>query len=127
MATNNESNPSDEMAPYDGSETCNPTNTDQVVPLLDSDQDFLNCTLPTSINAAGKLKQMLGWRTLVDDEEMSFGLLMIHNKQKAHIADTKKSMTTCSHCRHKKEYDDLIKSIGFQICRERNYSWFRDG
>ncbi len=58
--------------------------------LLDSDQDSLNCTLPTSIDAAGKLKQMLGWRTLVDDEEMSFGLLMILNKQEAHIADTKK-------------------------------------
>ena len=90
MATNNESNPSDEMAPYNGSKTRNPTITDPVVPLLESDQDFLNCTLPTSINAAGKLKQMLGWRTLVDDKEMSFGLLMILNEQKAHIADTKR-------------------------------------
>jgi hypothetical protein len=37
MATYNESNPSDEMAPYNGSETRNPTNTDPIVHLLDSD------------------------------------------------------------------------------------------
>jgi hypothetical protein len=33
---------------------------------------------------------MLGWKTLVNDEEISFGLLTILNEQKAHIAHTKK-------------------------------------
>jgi hypothetical protein len=41
------------------------------------DDGFLNLTLPSPIDTAGKLKQMLGWKTLVDNEEMSFGLLMI--------------------------------------------------
>ena len=95
MATTNQSNSSDEMAPYD----TNPTTTDPLGTLLDCDRELLNGTLSTSIRAAGKLKQMLGWRTLVDDEEMSFGLLMILHEQKAHIADTKK------------EYDDLIKIV----------------
>lgn len=95
MATTNQSNSSDEMAPYD----TNPFTTDPLGTLLDCDRELLNGTLSTSIRAAGKLKQMLGWRTLVDDEEMSFGLLMILHKQKSHIADTKK------------EYDDLIKIV----------------
>jgi hypothetical protein len=100
MATTNPTNSSDEMVPYDGGKTCIPTSTDPFVTLLDCDRELLNSTTVwTSTRATGKLKQMLGWRTLVDDEEMSFGLLMILNEQKAHIADTKK------------EYDDLIKIV----------------
>lgn len=63
------------------------------------DDGFLNLILPIPIDAAGKLKQMLGWKTLVDNYEMSFGLLMILNEQRAHIATTKK------------EYDDLMKIL----------------
>jgi hypothetical protein len=112
MATTNPTNSSDEGS-YNGGETPNPNSTDPFVNLLGSDRELLNSTTVwTPTQAPGKLKQMSGWRSLVDDEEMSFGLLMILNEQKAHISDTKK------------EYDDLIKIV-FE--GQLNSNGIRDG
>ena len=43
-----------------------------------------------------KPKKMIGWKTLVEDEEKSLALLIILNENKAHVSD------------QKKHYDDLI-------------------
>lgn len=94
MTTNIASTPTNEMStPPLQTPTQMPTSTHPL------DDGFLNLILPIPIDAAGKLKQMLGWKTLVDNYEMSFGLLMILNEQRAHIATTKK------------EYDDLMKIV----------------
>jgi hypothetical protein len=43
------------------------------------------------VNAGdGKFKKMIGWKTLVEDEEKSLALLIILNENKAHVSDQKK-------------------------------------
>ena len=46
-----------------------------------------------------KYKKMVGWKSLVEDEEHSFSLLLILLENKAHTTD------------HKKDYDDLIRVV----------------
>ena len=39
-----------------------------------------------------KLKKMVGWKTLVEDEEKSLALLIILNENRAHVSDQKKTL-----------------------------------
>jgi hypothetical protein len=74
-------------------------------------QDNLLCLGVSQVNVGnGKFKKMVGWKSLVEDEEKSLALLMILNENKAHVSD------------QKRHYDELIH-ITFDGQLNSNGEW----